>query len=86
MKNLNKEYHDVNLIYEQQKEYRSTPEGKIALRRSKERQLLKKMTVLFCEDCGEKEFEVLTLHEDITLCYNCKLRRPKVLEKNEICL
>lgn len=84
-RNLDKEYVSINTIYDQQKEYRATPEGKLALRRAKERQLLKKMKVLHCQECHEEEFEVLTISNNKTLCYNCKNRRPKVLEVNEIC-
>ena len=82
--NLDKEYTSVNTIYEQQKEYRKTPEGKLALKRANEKQLLKKMTTYNCE-CGENEFEVLNIYDGITLCYNCRYRREKVLEMNEFC-
>lgn len=85
VKNLDKEYISINTIYEQQKEYRATQKGKLALRRAKERQLLKQMNVLHCQECYNEEFEVLTVSNNRTLCYNCKLRRPKVLEVNEIC-
>jgi|TARA_R110000851_G_scaffold51350_2_gene121979 uncharacterized Zn finger protein (UPF0148 family) len=83
--NLDKEYTSVNTIYEQQKEYRKTPEGKLALKRANERQLLKKMTAHNCGECGENEFEVLNIYDGITLCYNCRYRREKVLELNEFC-
>lgn len=83
-RNLDKEYVSVKIYYDQQKEYRATPEGRLALRRAKERQLLKKMKVLYCQVCHEEEFEVLTISNNKTLCYNCKNRRPKVLKENEI--
>ena len=85
MQNLDKEYHSVNTIYEQQKEYRKTPEGKLALKRAKEKQIVKKMTICECEECGQNEFEVLNVFDTKTLCYNCRFRREKVLEEFEIC-
>ena len=93
--NLNKQYKDISLIYEQQKEYRKTPDGKLALRRAKERQLLKQMhkikkshgggLIPCCVDCGNKTFELLVINYDVVLCYNCKFVRPKVLSEEEIC-
>ena len=55
--NLDKEYMSTNTIYEQQKEYRKTPEGKLAIKRANEKQLVKKMTTYNCGNCGEDEFE-----------------------------
>lgn len=85
MKNLDREYESVNTIYEQQKEYRKTPEGKTALKRARERQIIKKMKVHECEFCGEEEHEVLNVYDGQTLCYNCRYRRDKVLEEYELC-
>lgn len=82
--NLNDEYVTKQKIYSQQKEYRQTPEGKLALRRAQEKQLLKKMKSLNCGKCGECEFEVLNVYNGKTLCYNCRYRRPKVLLENEL--
>jgi hypothetical protein len=94
MKNLDREYISKNTIYDQQKEYRKTPEGKLALRRAKERQTLKQMRIIkkshggglvpCCVDCGDKTFEVLVVNYDVVLCYNCKHTRPKVLTEEEI--
>lgn len=94
-KNLDKEYSGVNMIYEQQKEYRQTPDGKLALKRAKERQTLKQMhqikkshgggLIPCCVDCGEKKFELLVVNYDVVLCYNCKYERPKVLSEEELC-
>ena len=83
--NLDREYKSVNTIYEQQKEYRKTPEGKLAVKRVNEKQLLKKMISHNCGKCGEDEFEVLNIYNDETLCYNCRYRREKVLELNKFC-
>ena len=85
MRNLDREYKSVNTIYEQQKEYRKTPEGKLALKRAKERQIMKKMKSCKCSKCGIGEFEVLNVYGKNTLCYNCRFRREKVLEECEIC-
>jgi len=85
VENLDKEYTSVNTIYEQQKEYRKTPEGKLALKRANEKQLLKKMSTYNCDECGDNEFEILNIYDGITLCYNCRYRREKVLEMNEFC-
>jgi len=95
VRNLDKEYKGVNTIYEQQKEYRTTPEGKIALRRAKERQTLKQMRIIKkshgggllpkCAECTEKKFERLVVNYDTVLCYNCKYEREEVLTEEEIC-
>ncbi len=94
-KNLDEEYISKQIIYEQQKEYRKTPEGKIALQRAKERQTLKQMRIIKrshgggllpkCVECGEGQFEVLVVHYDVVVCYNCKYMRNKVLTEEEIC-
>jgi len=95
MRNLDEEYVSKQIIYEQQKEYRQTPEGKLALRRARERQLLKQMRIIKkshggglipkCNKCGEKQFEVLIVNYDFVICYNCKHERVKVLTEEEIC-
>jgi uncharacterized Zn finger protein (UPF0148 family) len=82
--NLNDEYVLKQKIYSQQKEYRQTPEGKLALRRAQERQLLKRMGTTVCGKCGECEFEVLNVYNGKTMCYNCRYRRVKVLMENEL--
>lgn len=93
--NLNDEFRDVNTVYAQQKEYRKTPEGKLALKRAKERQTLKVMhsikkshgggVIPHCVECGNKTFELLLINYDIVICYNCKYQRVKVLTEEEIC-
>ena len=88
MKNLDKEYHDINTIYEQQKEYRKTPEGRIAVKRANERMLLKKMLGIGnveCSKCDQTKFELLNIYQGTILCYNCRYERQNVLEEDEIC-
>jgi len=95
MKNLDEEYVNVNTIYEQQKEYRQTVKGRIALQRAKERQTLKQMHIIkkshggglipTCVECGDKRFEVLVVNYDVVVCYNCKFIRNKVLTEEELC-
>ena len=95
MRNLDKEYITKKIIYEKQKEYRKTEGGKLALRRAKEKQLLKTMksiskslgggNVPHCFMCGQLKFEFLTVSSGEVICYNCKYRRPKVLTEEEIC-
>ncbi len=95
MRNLNDEYKTKRIIYEQQKEYRKTVKGRVALQRAKERQTLKKMHKIkpshgggvlpACVECNQKKFELLVIDYDIVLCYNCKYRRNKVLTEEEIC-
>ena len=63
MDNLDKEYVKKYTIYQQQKEYRKTEAGKLALRRAKEKQFLKQMKAISknngggslpnCKICGE---------------------------------
>lgn len=95
MDDLRGEYQHKYWIYNQddikkkQAEYRKTPEGKLALRRAKERQLLKKVKEIckgspFCKNCNEERFNVLTIVEDEVLCYNCKYERKIVLTEDEI--
>ncbi len=85
--NLDKEYISTNVIYEQQKEYRKTPEGRIAIKRANERMLLKKMKRIGKIECvcGEQEFEVMNIYDDEVVCYNCRYRREAVLRDDEIC-
>ena len=82
--NLNEEYILKQKIYSQQKEYRQTPEGKLALRRAREKQLLKQMLeisqVLECRKCGNDDFTMLIPFDNSILCYNCKYQRPDILE------
>jgi hypothetical protein len=84
--NLDKEFTSKEIIYEQQKEYRKTPEGKTAIKRANERMLLKKMKKIGkikC-DCGETKFEFLNIYDNTISCYNCRYEREEVLEEEEI--
>lgn len=89
VKNLDKEYVNINTIYEAQKKYRETELGKQAIRRANERQTLKKMYeishVIKCKKCNESKFERLLISNGIILCYNCRWERPKVLQEEELC-
>lgn len=84
-KNLDKEYKDINVIYEQQKKYRATDRGKRAIRRANERQVLKKMykvsNIIKCKKCIESKFERLMVYGEEILCYSCKWERPKIFEE-----
>ena len=86
-KNLDKEYKDVNIIYNSQKKYRSTDKGKQAIRRANERQTLKKMymlsNVIKCNRCKELKFERLTIHDSEILCYSCRWERQPIFEEIE---
>ena len=87
MKNLDSEYITTRRIYEQQKEYRKTPEGRLAIKRANERMLLKKMKNLGnvkCISCDEWKFEVLSIYDNTILCYNCRYERVTVLKEEEI--
>lgn len=87
-KNLDQEYIATRKIYEQQKEYRKTPEGRIAIKRANERMLLKKMKNIgnvMCIRCMEKVFEILNIYDGEILCYNCRYERQQVLEEDEVC-
>ncbi len=87
MENLDEEYKVVNTIYEQQKEYRKTPEGRLAIKRANERMLLKKMKKIgnvMCVRCMEKVFEVLNIYDGEIMCYNCRYEREEVLREEEI--
>jgi len=89
MKNLDKEYVDVDVIYSSQKKYRATELGKQAIRRANERQTLKKMyaisNIIRCNKCGESKFEKLLIKDNKILCYNCRFERPAIFEEIEKC-
>jgi len=80
VRNLNEEYVNTRLIYQQQKEYRKTKEGKGALRKAnkKYRDSLRIEEVKnhggkpTCHCCGERIIEFLSIKNDKIICYNCK--------------
>ena len=84
-KNLDREYKDINVIYEYQKKYRATDLGKQAIRRANERQTLKKMykisNIIKCKKCKESKFERLTIYDNKILCYSCRWERPIIFEE-----
>lgn len=84
-KSLNVEYKNINVVYERQKKYRETEKGKQAIRRSNERQTLKKMyelsNIIKCKKCNESKFERLLIHKNQIMCYSCRFERPKIFEE-----
>jgi len=94
MEDLRKEYVTKQVIYQQQKRYRKTPEGIEALSRAKRRYNLKKKIekvrkaggrkdpVCYC--CNENSIGYLTVEDNCVICYNCKLGFEEE-EVKEIC-
>jgi len=80
VRNLDKEYKSIRTIYDQQKEYRKTEEGKEALRKAnkKYRDNLRIDQVRNyggkpqCHCCGERIIEFLSVKNNKIVCYNCK--------------
>jgi len=82
MKSLNDEYEVKNVIYEGQKRYRKTSEGKEALARANRKYKIKqrvqqlydasKTKAPSCHDCGETYLGFLTVDNSNVICYNCK--------------
>jgi len=85
VKNLDKEYVSINVIYEYQKKYRQTPKGKYAIRKTNERRMLKKMNeisnMIECKYCTESKFERLTIYNNNILCYSCRWERQPIFEE-----
>ena len=94
MRNLNEEYEVKNVIYEAQKKYHRTPEGREALYRANRKYRLKqkiqqlydksKTKTPICHDCGETYLGFLTIDNGNIVCYNCKFGIDEV-EIEEIC-
>ncbi len=94
MRNLNEEYEVKEVIYQVQKKYRKTPEGKEALARANRRYRIKqKVQQLYnksktkaptCYVCGETFLGHLTVDNLDVVCYNCKFGIDEV-EIEEIC-
>jgi len=80
VRNLDKEYISTRLIYQQQKEYRKTEDGKEALKKAnkKYRDSLRIEEVRnhggkpVCNCCGERIIEFLSIKNDKVVCYNCR--------------
>lgn len=94
MRNINDEYEVKNVIYEKQKKYRKTLEGKEALyRATKKYRIKQRIQQLYdisktksptCQDCGETYLGFLTVDDNEITCYNCKFRIDEK-EIEEIC-
>jgi hypothetical protein len=94
MRNLNDEYELKEIIYEGQKKYRKTPEGKEAIARAnRKHRIKKKIQQLYdksktkspkCYGCGETYLGFLTIDNSDVICYNCKFGIEKE-ELEEIC-
>lgn len=94
MRNINEEYEVKNVIYEKQKKYRKTLEGKEALyRATKKYRIKQRIQQLYdisktksptCQDCGETYLGFLTVDDNEITCYNCKFRIDEK-EIEEIC-
>ncbi len=93
MEDLRKEYVTKQVIYQQQKQYRKTPEGREALSRAKRRYKLKKKieqvrkvggkgAVCYC--CSENSIGYLTVEDNCVICFNCKYGFPEE-EVEDIC-
>ncbi len=94
MEDLRKEFVTKQIVYEQQKRYRKTPEGKEALGRAKRRYNLKKKIekvkkvggkadpVCYC--CNETSIGYLTVEDNCVICFNCKFGYPEE-EIEELC-
>jgi len=82
MKSLNEEYELKRVIYESQKKYRKTPEGKEALAKANKKYKVKqRIQQLYdisktksptCHGCGETYLGFLTVFDNDITCYNCK--------------
>lgn len=85
VKNLDKEYQGINIIYESQKKYRETTKGKLAIRKANERQTLKHMyeinNIIKCKKCDEAKFERLLINDNKILCYSCRFQRPEIFKE-----
>ena len=93
MRSLDSEYITKQVIYEQQKQYRKTPEGRMALAKAKRRYKLKKKIDQIqkaggkdpeCYCCKENSLGYLTVEDNCVICFNCKYGFPED-EVEEIC-
>ncbi len=80
MENLNDEYKVKRVIYERQKKYRKTTEGKEALARANRKYNIKqRIENLYklnntpkCSVCKDDTLGFLTVSEYEIICFNCK--------------
>jgi len=94
MRNINDEYETKRVIYQRQKEYRKTDEGKEALYKANRRYRIKqKIQQLYdksktkspiCYICGETFLGHLSIDNSDVICYNCKFGIDEK-EIEEIC-
>ena len=94
MRSLNEEYETKRVVYEGQKKYRKTTEGKEALAKANKRyRVRQKIQELYnasktkspkCYTCGETYLGFLTIDNLDVICYNCKFGIEKE-ELEEIC-
>jgi len=80
MESLNDEYKVKKVIYESQKRYRKTPEGKEALAKANRKYNIKqRIENLYklnntpkCRVCNDSTLGFLTMSESEIICFNCK--------------
>jgi len=84
LRNLDKEYKDVTLLYQQQKEYRKTDEGRFALKKANKKykdsirieEVKSHPEKSRCSCCNENILEFLSVRksDNKIVCYNCKFQ------------
>ena len=94
MRSINDEYETKRVIYQRQKEYRKTEEGKEALYKANKKYKIKQKIIQLydisktktpiCHVCGETFLGHLTIDDYNIICYNCKFRIDEK-EIEEIC-
>lgn len=80
MESLNDEYKVKRIIYEKQKEYRKTQDGKEAIAKANRKYNIKqRITRIYestnypeCNICGDSTLGFLTVDESEIICFNCK--------------
>ncbi len=80
MESINDEYKVKRIIYEKQKKYRKTQEGKGAIAKANRKYNIKqRITRIYeltnypeCNICGDGTLGFLTISESKLICFNCK--------------
>lgn len=80
MRSINDEYKVKRIIYEKQKEYRKTQEGKGAIAKANRKYNIKQRIERIyeltnypeCNICGDSTLGFLTVSESELICFNCK--------------